>query len=105
MKSAFATIALGLALLLPAPALANVNNQCNYLTTQVEHYGGMYKRAKDMGNEVWEERIGAHLENLVEQRAAKCPEFTKDDRTMRILAALFKLGAQAAVTYFTMGVF
>jgi hypothetical protein len=105
MKSVFATIALGLAFLLPSPALANVNNQCNYLTTQVEHYGGQYKRAKDMGNEVWEERIGAHLKNLTEQRAAMCPEYAKDDRVQRMMLALLKLGAQAAIAYFTGGFF
>ena len=105
MKSVIATIALGLALVLPAPALANVNNQCNYLTTRVEHYGGMYKRAKAMGNEVWEERIGAHLQNLTAERAAMCPEYAKDDRLQRMMLGLLKLGAQAALTYFTMGAF
>ena len=104
MKTVLATLALGL-LLLPAPAAANTPNQCRALNTQTEHYAGMFQRAHDLGNEMWQERIGGHLENLLARRASLCPEYTEDDGTMRMLAGLLKFAAQAALTYFTFGAF
>jgi hypothetical protein len=97
-------LALGLALLLPVTASAGTV-ECRRLTRKIEHFTGMVERARDLDNEMWEERTQQHLDLLIERRAARCPEYAEDDSAMRALAALLKLAGQAAVTYFTFGAF
>jgi hypothetical protein len=97
-------LALGLALLLPVTASAGTV-ECRRLTSKSEHYSGMVERARDLDNEMWEERTQQHVDLLTARRAARCPEYADDDSTMRALAALLKLAGQAAVAYFTFGAF
>jgi hypothetical protein len=49
------------------------------------------------------ERTGDHVGRLVQKRAALCPEYAKDDSTLRAFKALVQLGAKAALAYFTFG--
>ncbi len=107
MRSALAlalALVMGFSLLLPATANAGTI-ECRRLTRRVEHFTGMVERAKDLDNEMWEERTQQHLDLLIARRAAHCPEYAKDDSAMRAFAALVKLGARAALAYFTFGAF
>jgi hypothetical protein len=105
MRSALAlalALAIGLSVLLPATASAGTI-ECRRLTRRVEHFSGMVERARALDNEMWEERTQQHLDLLIVRRAARCPEYAEDDSAMRALAALMKLAARAAITYFTFG--
>ncbi len=104
MKTMLAVSIAAAFLLLPGSAAADVNG-CNGLNNQIDHYTKLMERADQLGNSMWEQRIGNHLEGLLAQRSAICPQYEKDDGTMRAIAALVKLAAKAAVTYFTMGAF
>jgi hypothetical protein len=98
-------VAVGLVLLPLASDASPYRNQCYALTRQIDRYTDMLERAEKLGNEMWVERTGDHVGRLVQRRAALCPEYAKDDSTMRAFAALVKLGARAALTYFTFGAF
>ena len=105
MRSALAlalALAIGLSVLMPATASAGTV-ECRRLTRRVEHFTGMVERARARDNEMWEERTQQHLDVLIGRRAARCPEYAKDDSTMRALAALVRLAGRAALTYFTLG--
>jgi hypothetical protein len=104
MKNVLAvSIAVAL-LLLPGLASADANG-CNGLNNQIDHYSKLYARADQLGNSMWEKRLGSHLEGLLAQRAAICPQYEQSDGTMEAFKVLIKLAAKAAVTYFTMGAF
>ena len=93
-------------ILLPMASAANPHrNQCYSLTRQIDRYTDMLERAQRLDNEMWVERTGDHVGRLVQKRAALCPEYAKDDSTMRAFAALMRLGARAALAYFTFGAF
>lgn len=105
MRSALACVlalAIGLSVLMPTTASAGTV-ECRRLTRRIEHFTGMAERARELDNEMWEERTEQHLDLLTARRAAHCPEYAKDDSAMRALAALMKLAARAALTYFTLG--
>jgi hypothetical protein len=105
MRSALAlalAFAIGLSVLMPATASAGTI-ECRRLTRRIEHFTGMVERARDLDNEMWEERTEQHLDLLIARRAANCPEYAKDDSAMRAFAMLMKLAARAAITYFTLG--
>ncbi len=93
-------------MLLPMVSAANpYRNQCYSLTRQIDRYTDMLERAQRLDNEMWVERTGDHVGRLVQKRAALCPEYAKDDSTMRAFRALVRLGAKAALAYFTFGAF
>ena len=98
-------VAVGVILLPMASAASQYRNQCYSLTRQIDRYTDMLERAQRLDNEMWVERTGDHVGRLVQKRAALCPEHAKDDSTMRAFAALVKLGARAALAYFTFGAF
>ena len=104
MKNLLAVSIAAALLLLPGPASADVNG-CNGLNNQINHYSQLYARADQLGNPMWEKRLGSHLEGLLARRAAICPQYEQDDGTMDAIKGLIKLAAKAAVTYFTMGAF
>ena len=98
-------VAVGAVLLPMASVASPYQNQCYALTRQIDRYTDMLERAQKLDNEMWVERTGDHVGRLVQKRAALCPEYAKDDSTMRAFAALVKLGAKAALMYFTFGAF
>ncbi|MDH3213776.1 MAG: hypothetical protein OEM05_14945 [Myxococcales bacterium] len=98
-------VAVGVILLPMASAANPYQNQCYALTRQIDRYTIMLERAEKLDNEMWVERTGDHVGRLVQKRAAMCPEYAKDDTAMRAFAALVKLGAKAALAYFTFGAF
>ncbi len=98
-------VAVGVLLLPMASAASPDRNQCYSLTRQIDRYTDMLERAQRLDNEMWVERTGDHVGRLVQKRAALCPEYAKDDSTMRAFRALVKLGARAALAYFTFGAF
>jgi hypothetical protein len=104
MKTVLAVSIAAALLLLPGLASAGANG-CNGLNNQIAHYTKLYARADQLGNPMWEKRLGSHLEGLLAQRAAICPEYDQSDGTMEALKGLIKFAAKAAVTYFTMGAF
>jgi len=98
-------VAVGAVLLPMASVASPYQNQCYALTRQIDRYTVMLERAQKLDNEMWVERTGDHVGRLVQKRASLCPEYAKDDSTMRAFAALVKLGARAALAYFTFGGF
>ena len=102
-----ATLALGLALLLPAAADARPQGsaECRHLTTQIDFFAIRLGRAQELGNELWEERLESHLEALVDKRAARCEGYSDTDQAWEALERLVELAAKGAVTFFTLGAF
>jgi hypothetical protein len=98
-------VAAGVILLPMASAASPHRSECNALTRQIDHYTDMLERARKLDNEMWVDRTADHVGRLVQKRAALCPQYAEDDSAMRAFAALVKLGARAALTYFTFGAF
>jgi hypothetical protein len=101
---------LAIAILLVAfaapPAFAQAQphrRECVKLTNQIERYAGDVQRARERGNELWENATIQHIERLADRRARLCPEYAKNDQTMKQLAALLRTAGRMAVRYFTFG--
>ena len=97
-------IALGIALLWPAPAGAG-ELECRRLTQQIEHFSAMVDRAHEYENAMWAERTQDHLNNLVARRAAGCPGYGASEQAMQAFADLMRIAGRLALTYFTFGAF
>ncbi len=97
-------IVLGIAVLWPTAASAG-RVQCDRLSHQIEHFSGMVERAREQNHPMWERKTQDHVNHLIVRRAAQCPEYREDQRAMRAFAELLRLGARAAMTYFTFGAF
>ena len=97
-----------LALLVPAAALATKARNpgtCVRIANQLVHYDAMRQRAAELENELWVERFEAHLSDLEDHFAAKCPEQAKEQKSIQQLAALLKTAGRAALTFFTLGAY
>ena len=103
-----ATLLLGLVLL--TPCLASAGNgqgssECRHLTAQVDFFSARLNRAQALDNPIWEARLGRHLNDLIERRATRCPEYGDGAQAMRQLQELMTLAAKGALTFFTMGAY
>lgn len=89
-----------------APAFGQAQPQhreCVKLTNQIERYVGDVERARERDNELWERATLEHIDRLAQRRAQRCPEYAKDDETMKRLAKLLRTAGRLALRYFTMG--
>jgi len=102
MRHAFGLI-FALVLLVPLTATASNESECRYLSQQIAFFEMRADRADELGQDTWEERFESHVEELSERRSRKCPGFGADEQAQQAFMSLLKLGAQAALTYFTMG--
>lgn len=100
-----ATLVLGLVLLLPGPASSRPQGsaECRYLTTQIDFFETRLERAEQLGNELWEERLGQHLDGLEKRREARCPGYSDSEAAWQALERLVQIAARGAVTFFTLG--
>lgn len=100
-----ATLLLGLVLLAPGPARARPQGsaECRYLTTQIDFFEARVERAQQLGNDLWEERLGQHLQDLEQRRKDRCPGYGNGEEAYQALQRLIELAAKGAVTFFTMG--
>ncbi len=88
------------------PQYAAVNAhpaECARLRREIDHFAGMMLRAESAENELWVERMGLHMERLLAQQAARCPNDVPVDTTAEAFKQLIKIAAKAAVAYFTFG--
>jgi hypothetical protein len=103
-----AAFLLGIALLLPSIAWSDPpqgSAECRHLTTQINFFAIRKGRAQELGNELWEERLDQHLQNLVERRAERCEGYSDSDQAWEALDKLVQIAAKGAVTFFTLGAF
>lgn len=100
-------ILLVLSLLVPAFASARPQGsaECRYLSNQIDFFETRVDRARSMGNDIWEERLGGHLAGLEERRDDRCPGYGDSEEAWQALERLIELAAKGAVTFFTMGAF
>ena len=77
--------------------------ECARLSRQIGHFAMMTSRAEVLENEMWSERMKAHLELLQGIQAARCPDDVPIDQAAEAFKFLVKLAAKAAITYFTFG--
>lgn len=100
-------IAVGWVLLVPLSAEALNPSECARLLKQIHHHMTMQKRAEDLGNAMWSDRMQLQTDLLRERYDARCEGFAEDDRPMRKavadMAKVLKIGAKAAARFFTMG--
>jgi len=91
--------------LVPAAATAQAagSAECRYLTTQITHFEGRLERAEQLDNEVWQERMGSHIERLSERRREQCPGYGDGDAARAAFTELVDLAARGALSFFTMG--
>ena len=89
------------------PALASAEpgrRECHRLTNQIARYEGDVERARERGNELWENATLQHIERLSERRVSRCPEYAKNnDAALRRFGRMLGVAAQLAARYFTMG--
>jgi hypothetical protein len=82
--------------------------ECHRLTSQIARYEGDVERARERGNELWENATLAQIERLSERRASRCPEYGEDKTAamrMREFGQMLGKAAKLAARYFTMGAF
>ncbi len=77
--------------------------ECSRLRRRVDHFIGMEQRARTLGDEMWQGRVGHHIKMLRAMQAARCPNDLPVDTTAEAFKVLIQLAAKAAVTYFTFG--
>ena len=94
---------LALFLLAPVTASAGPLQECRYLNQRIEFFSARLEHASEMGDDRWVERFGGHLAELVNRRAAICPGYGPGEQAQAAFAELLKLGGQAALTFFTLG--
>ena len=90
-------------LLVPATGLAGPMQECRYLTQRIDFFSARLQRARAVGDPAWEARFTGHLRELVNRRAATCPGYGAGDQAQAAFMELLKLGGQAALTFFTLG--
>jgi hypothetical protein len=64
-------LAAALLALAPAAGWANAAAQCEHLERQIAHFEAQVERARQSGNELWEDRFAGQLDDL-EDRYASC---------------------------------
>jgi LPS sulfotransferase NodH len=103
-----ATLLLGFLILTPDLAAAKDgqgSSECRHLTAQVSFFEARLQRAQALDNPIWEERLGRHLNHLIERRATRCPEYSDGAQAMKQLQELLTLAAKGAASFFTMGAY
>ena len=90
-------------LLSPLAASAGSEAECRHLSQQITFFEARSQRAADLDNEIWQERFGSNLDQLSDRRSQVCPGFGADEQAQQAFMDLVKLGAQVALSYFTMG--
>lgn len=93
--------------LVALPALAKPGPQrreCHRLTSQIARYEGDVDRARERGNELWENATLEHIDRLSDRRASRCPQYAEDKgASLRRLGRALGTAAALAARYFTMG--
>ena len=80
--------------------------ECHRLTSQITRYEGDVERARERGNELWENATLEHIERLSERRASRCSQYVEDDgASLRRFGRMLGTAAKLAAKYFTMGAF
>jgi len=82
--------------------------QCRQLTKQLDHYTGVADMARQRNNASWERATVAQMNRLTNRRLRLCPEWGLDTRAKQVMAQareIVKAAAQAAIKYFTMGLY
>jgi hypothetical protein len=103
-------VALALALAATAAAAGEVasvgptfsRGECRRMTRQIAHYAEVADRARERGNESWEEHTLQHIARLSERRARLCPEF-RERPAGEQLAKMLRDAARIAAKLFMMG--
>ena len=98
-----AALLIALTLLAPLTASAGSETECRYLSQRIAFFEGRAARAAALDNDVWRGRFESHLDELNDRRSRSCPGFGADEQAQRAFMDLVKLGAQVALSYFTMG--
>ena len=82
--------------------------ECHRLTSQIARYEGDVERARERGNELWENATLQHIERLSERRSSRCSQYAEDKAAairMRQFGQMLGKAAKLAAKYFTMGAF
>jgi hypothetical protein len=97
------------------PAFAKSEPQrreCHRLTSQIVRYEGDVERARERGNELWENASLQQIERLSQRRVSRCPQYAEAENAakraamrMRQFAQLLGTAAKLAAKYFTSGGF
>jgi hypothetical protein len=82
--------------------------ECHRLTSQIARYEGDVERARERGDELWENATREHIGRLSERRVSRCPQFADDGaaaRRWRQFGQMLGTAAKLAAKYFTMGAY
>lgn len=77
--------------------------ECSRLRRQIDHFSGMQSRAHQLGNDLWERRIGDQVNLLRGIQAARCPNDVPVDAAGEAFMEFLKFAAKGAAAYFTFG--
>ena len=77
--------------------------ECSRLRRRIDHVSGMQARAHQLGNDLWERRIGGQVNLLRGIQAARCPNDVPVDKAGEAFVEFLKLAAKGAATYFSFG--
>ena len=103
-KLTIVTLALMAVTLLWIPGSAGANPiECQRLNHRIGHFEAMMSRAEQSESELWADRFDDHLDELKDRRSNICPGYSAAEQAAAQWRELIKLGAQAALTYFTAG--
>ncbi len=85
--------------------ISRQRNECRVLTNQVAHFRYRESLARERGDDLYEQAMGAHVERLALRYERLCPAAPPldDGGFNRAFANFLRSAAKAAVRFFTMG--
>lgn len=87
----------------PPGLVGKHNGECKRITRQITKYAQVADRAKERGNENWEQGTLDHIARLSTRRAQLCPTLYAQKPIGQELAKILKGAAKIAMKLFTMG--
>jgi hypothetical protein len=87
----------------PPGMVGRHNGECKRITRQIQHYAEVADRAKERGDEHWEQGTLDHIADLSTRRAQLCPTLYAQKPIGQELAKILKGAAKIAMKLFTMG--
>jgi len=87
----------------PPGMVGRHNGECKRITRQIAHYAEVADRARERGDDSWEQGTLDHIVQLSTRRAQLCPTLYAQKPIGQELAKILKGAAKIAFKLFTMG--
>lgn len=108
-------LTVGLACLVSGSAVAESAKRCKQMTKQIRQFYQVVKTAEAAENAAWSDATRQHIARLEKRRLSHCPlymarqqhiaEKIRHDENVEEMKAMMKVAAEAAMKYYTGGLY